>query len=70
MNTNEIIKSWLRDDVRAAFDAAETIKRFCEERGNCGKCPFETNDGCLFYTETGNDTLTPAGWNLEAFLDN
>ena len=59
-----LVRQFLRNDVRDALDAAETIKQFCKDRGNCGKCPFETNEGCLFLAE--NAELSPAGWNLDA----
>lgn len=69
---DEIIKSWLKPEHRAALEAAETLKAYCNERsenGNhCNHCIFMHDDECLLMTDSFTPrkySTAPSFWRLD-----
>lgn len=69
-----LIKKWLKDEPRAAIDAAETLKTYCKNHvaEGCENCIFHyRNDYCLLMTDEYNDASdagfapSPDGWRLD-----
>ena len=51
-------------ELKEAKEAIQTLKEYCENRGNCENCDTDIQDWCVKYIVPRPDDWCPSNWKV------